>query len=235
MKEVMQDLAKLPASPWWSFLTTLAGAVIGAVVAGLIAYYIAKKNENARQKILIISVWMKLQQMLENSLALHKHLKNCLSDSQTQLSTEKIYPKITSFAVKNLNIKIAPSELSALANDDDIESIEKILSLGRFYNFLITTFRESMIKKERLTHDLQGKIDGNSVLVPMHESGNEMNIIPIMELESQIRYIIKEAPETYMETRNLMVKLESRFQRYAKSIKFDSSKFPQIDDLNQSE
>ncbi|PHS22686.1 MAG: hypothetical protein COA84_12335 [Robiginitomaculum sp.] len=66
--------AILPSTPWWSFLTTLMGPVVGAVVAWWGTYYLARKTEKARQKILITGIWFKVVQMAENCRALHLFL-----------------------------------------------------------------------------------------------------------------------------------------------------------------
>ncbi|PHS22687.1 MAG: hypothetical protein COA84_12340 [Robiginitomaculum sp.] len=120
--------------------------------------------------------------------------------------------------------------MSPFATDYDINVIEKIFELERFYNFLITKFRECISKKEQLTYGYEAEIIGSEAFVDVGENKNK-NAIPKAETKKWLKQLRAEAPITYNQARSLLIMLEPKVQKYVKAIKLDLEKFPTLDIL----
>ena len=134
------------------FWAAVAGAIVGAIVSGLIAYGIQirvlREGRNQRaedrrisQEALATSLIFKIGKAYSNIRALHKHLEKCfgtVGHSEPQREAWQVFLPLANFPDR---ISFATEEMSMLLtmNNDDVFSL--VLALDDVHNSLWDTVR----------------------------------------------------------------------------------------------
>ena len=111
---------------WWSFLSTVLGAIVGASASGTIAYALARQaakntaelaaaDRLATQKAIGLRMIVKLKQLADNAYSIHKTIETGIAEAEKAGVTGPLVFRMPPIAGSfDLDIKFEPDELGLL-------------------------------------------------------------------------------------------------------------------------
>ena len=167
-------LAKATFEEWWTFGTTLFGAVVGSVVGGLISYFLtrqanretAKREEAARQnnnKSIAFRLIVKTGEIVSSLAALHHQTEDHIASAEKQGIQGPLWSKMLPMVGLEKRINFDPEEIAILLPLKINETINSLFMLDDQHNSIMATMELYSRKRAAFGERFGAFINENNV------------------------------------------------------------------------
>jgi hypothetical protein len=214
----------------WLFWTTLIGAVVGAVVSGLVSYFQAlgakaetlKRDQQERcdrDKTTAFRIHVTLACIVSNLGGFYRQIETSIAASKV---TGSLWTRMEGYSGVHPHLYFTADELSLLVAMKEGDLLEKLMIATDRHNNLMDAIKTYSTR--RLTFEDKYGAPTNAspimpVLTPEQSAHAAPRIVELDELAQQIRTFVKRDFEYAWA---LACQMDPEFQRY-----FDDPSFPQ--------
>ncbi|HEX4304206.1 MAG TPA: hypothetical protein VHZ78_15525 [Rhizomicrobium sp.] len=224
---VLQD------SDWWLAWTTLGGAVVGSVVAGIISYIQARQATKEtlardeadrldRDKTTAFRVHVKLSRILSNLGGLHRQIELAVADADARGLKGALWTKLEPFAGVYPPVCFDADELAIFASMKEYELLGKLMTVDDNHNSYMEAVK--IYSTRRLAFEDKFGVP-RSPAAPILTPDLAVLAAPLMEeldaLATDIRGI---ARDSFTEVLALANRIGAKFKIF-----FDDPAFPSVE------
>jgi hypothetical protein len=188
-------LAKATFDEWWTFGSTLLGAVVGATVAGVTSYILARQSNKetaAREwakrrnddKALAFSLIVKIGEVVSSLASLHHQTEGNIAAAEAEGVDGPLWCKMLPMVGMEKRIHFESQEIAILLPLKMDSTINSLFILDDQHNSLLATMQHYSAKRtafgERFGADMSGSVGSTTVTIEQYRLAGP----PVAELEA---------------------------------------------------
>ncbi|MGA9796769.1 MAG: hypothetical protein WBQ17_14685 [Rhizomicrobium sp.] len=178
---------------WWLFGSTLAGAVVGAVVGGAFAYLLARKATREtlerdskeridRDKAAAFRLIVKISKIVSSFSTLKKHIDNAVVRAVEAKHAGDLWMLLEPLAPTSKRVDFEAEELSVLVPMNEYDLLNSLLILDDKHNIIMQAMEIYWVKRSEFGSTFGAKMDGHRGVTDLVGKAAELAGPRIMEL-----------------------------------------------------
>lgn len=210
---------KATADQWWSFGSTLFGAVVGSAVAGVISYLLAakaskevlKRDEAARREkdaAMAFQLLVKIGKILSSLAALHHQTEQSIKDAEAKGVSGSLWTKVIPIVATDKRVYFEAQEIAVLVKLRVNDEINELLILDDKHNGLLRAMELYSHKRSEFGSRFGANIKSDNAGSTFLTVEEMLKASPLMvELNALAESIRSGAREDYTTARSVFLKV----------------------------
>jgi len=224
---------------WWDLVPASVGALVGAAVASVPAWLLARKSSKEtlerdrterleQQTADSLSALVKLISIVNGAADLHRTIEEQITEAEKAGHGEQpLWCRVQGIiGLVDDRIRFGADELAPLAAAKDFDYLLQLMLVAARYSTLVVGLRDYAERRRSLTDQVPAKMEGNVGTILLTDEANALFAPRAVELETQITELRARAAKDCVEAAQVAEQFGGKIKKQLGLADFPTLKAP---------